>query len=263
MALPEFTMRQLLEAGVHFGHQTHRWNPKMKSFLFGSRNNIHIIDLAQTVPLLHQALVTVKQVVSQGGRVLFVGTKRQASEPIADAARRCAQYFVNYRWLGGTLTNWQTISHSIRRLRTLQEVLEAGGQGLTKKEQLNMTREAEKLERALGGIKDMGGTPDLMFVIDTNREANAILEARKLGIPVVAVLDSNCDPDGITYPVPGNDDAARAIQLYCDLIAGAVIDGLSESQQLSGVDLGESAEIPTVDLPRAPEGPEAAPSPAG
>jgi len=251
MALPDFSMRQLLEAGVHFGHQTHRWNPKMGTFIFGARNNIHIIDLAQTVPLLHQALLAVKNTVARGGRVLFVGTKRQASEPIADAAKRCAQYYVNHRWLGGTLTNWQTISNSIRRLRMINETIEGGGQGLTKKEVLDMSRDRDKLERALGGIKDMGGIPDLMFVIDTNKESIAIAEARKLNIPVVAILDSNCDPDGISYPVPGNDDAARAIQLYCDLIARAVIDGLAESQQLAGVDIGASAEAPVVDLPPA------------
>jgi small subunit ribosomal protein S2 len=251
MAVPDFNMRQLLEAGVHFGHQTHRWNPKMSSYLFGSRNNIHIIDLAQTVPLLHQALLTVKNVVAQGGRVLFVGTKRQASEPVADAAKRCAQYFVNHRWLGGTLTNWQTISNSIRRLRTLQETLDAGGHGLTKKEMLNITRERDKLERALGGIKDMGGIPDLMFVIDTNKESIAIAEARKLGIPVVAILDSNCDPEGIQFPIPGNDDASRAIALYCDLIARSVIEGLGESQQIAGVDIGASATLPAEQLPPA------------
>ncbi|NWH08946.1 MAG: 30S ribosomal protein S2 [Alphaproteobacteria bacterium] len=260
MALPDFSMRQLLEAGVHFGHQTHRWNPKMQHYLYGSRNKIHIIDLSQTVPLLHQALLTVKNTVAQGGRVLFVGTKRQASEPVADAARRCAQYFVNHRWLGGTLTNWQTISNSIRRLRQIQETIDGGGIGLTKKELLNMTRERDKLERALGGIKDMGGIPDLMFVIDTNKEEIAIAEARKLGIPVVAILDSNCDPDGISYPIPGNDDAARAIQLYCDLIARAVIAGLEDSQQISGVDLGAS-EAPLVDLPPPAMG-EATPPPA-
>ena len=258
MALPDFNMRQLLEAGVHFGHQTHRWNPKMASYLFGSRNNIHIIDLAQTVPLLHQALLAVKGVVAQGGRILFVGTKRQASEPVADAAKRCAQYYVNHRWLGGTLTNWQTISNSIRRLRTLQETLDAGGHGLTKKEMLNITRERDKLERALGGIKDMGGIPDLMFVIDTNKEDIAIAEARKLGIPIVAILDSNCDPEGIQYPIPGNDDASRALQLYCDLIARSVIEGLGESQQIAGVDVGAAATLPGEHLP-PPEAAGAAP----
>ena len=219
MALPDFTMRQLLEAGVHFGHQKHRWNPKMAQFIFGTRNNIHIIDLAQTVPLLHQALKAVSDTVARGGRVLIVGTKRQAQEPVADAARRSAQYFVNARWLGGMLTNWKTISNSINRLRKIESMLGGEAQGLTKKERLNMDRDRVKLDRSLGGIKDMGGLPDLVFVIDTNREALAIQEARRLGIPVAAILDSNCDPDGITYPIPGNDDAGRAIALYTDLIA--------------------------------------------
>ena len=240
MALPEFSMRQLLEAGAHFGHETHRWNPKMDRYIFGSRSNIHIIDLSQTIPLLHQALVKVREVAAGGGRVLFVGTKRQASDPVAVAAKRCAQYYVNHRWLGGTLTNWRTISGSIARLRELETVLDAGGDGRVKKELLQMTREREKLELSLGGIKDMGGIPDLMFVIDTNKEAIAIQEARKLNIPVVAILDTNCDPDGITYPIPGNDDAARALQLYCDLIADSVLDGLAAGQVSLGVDLGAS-----------------------
>ena len=221
MALPNITMRQLLEAGVHFGHQTHRWNPKMAPFIYGSRNNIHIIDLTQTVPLLHQALVTVSDVVAKGGRVLFVGTKRQASEAVADAARSCAQYFVNHRWLGGTLTNWRTISNSIKRLKSLEELLAGETHGLTKKELLQLTREKDKLERSLGGIKDMGALPDLMFVIDTNKESIAIAEARKLHMPVVAIVDSNSDPEGISHPIPGNDDAGRAITLYCDLISRA------------------------------------------
>ncbi|MBP6011980.1 MAG: 30S ribosomal protein S2 [Alphaproteobacteria bacterium] len=249
MALPDYSMRQLLEAGVHFGHQTHRWNPRMSQYLYGSRNKIHIIDLTQTVPLLHQALKTVRDVVAQGGRVLFVGTKRQASEGIAEAAKRCAQYYVNHRWLGGTLTNWQTISNSIKRLRSIEEILNAGAVGLTKKEALNLTREQEKLERALGGIKEMGGVPDLLFVIDTNKEAIAIQEANKLGIPVVAVVDSNSNPEGIAFPIPGNDDAARAIALYCDLVARAVIDGISAAQGHSGVDIGASAEGPVQELP--------------
>ena len=238
-----------MEAGVHFGHQTHRWNPRMAQYLYGSRNKIHIIDLTQTVPLLHQALKTVRDVVSQGGRVLFVGTKRQASDAIADAAKRCAQYYVNHRWLGGTLTNWQTISNSIKRLRSIEETLNAGAQGLTKKEALNLSREKEKLERALGGIKDMGGVPDLLFVIDTNKEAIAIQEANKLGIPVVAVVDSNSNPEGIAFPIPGNDDASRAIALYCDLIARSVIDGISAAQGSAGVDIGASAEVPAQTLP--------------
>ena len=242
MALPEFSMRQLLEAGCHFGHQTHRWNPKMKEYIFGERANIHIIDLSQTVPMLHQALVKVREVAAKGGRVLFVGTKRQAAEPISQAASRCAQYYMNHRWLGGTLTNWQTISKSIARLRELESLLDAEGgpQGLTKKEILMLTREREKLERSLGGIKEMGGTPDLMFVIDTNKESIAIQEAKRLGIPVVAVVDTNCDPDPIDFPIPGNDDASRALSLYCDLIADAVLDGISDSQAALGMDLGES-----------------------
>jgi small subunit ribosomal protein S2 len=235
-------MRQLLEAGAHFGHQTHRWNPKMERYIFGSRSNIHIIDLSQSIPLLHQALVKVREGAAGGGRVLFVGTKRQASDPVSQAARRCAQYYVNHRWLGGTLTNWRTVSGSISRLRELEAVLGAGEGSRTKKELLQLTRERDKLELSLGGIKDMGGIPDLMFVIDTNKEAIAIQEARKLGIPVVAILDTNCNPDGITYPIPGNDDAARAIQLYCDLLADSVLDGLAAGAAASGVDLGASAE---------------------
>ncbi|MEM6615909.1 MAG: 30S ribosomal protein S2 [Pseudomonadota bacterium] len=242
MALPDFTMRQLLEAGVHFGHQTHRWNPKMSEYIFGSRNNVHIIDLSQTVPLLHQALVAVSETVAKGGRVLFVGTKRQASEPVADAARRCAQYYVNARWLGGMLTNWKTVSNSIQRLRNLEEMLDGEATGLTKKELLRLTRERDNLERALGGIKDMGGTPDLLFVIDTNKEAIAIKEAAKLGIPVAAIVDSNCDPDRITHPIPGNDDAGRAISFYCDLIAKAAIDGISRAQGNAGVDIGDAVD---------------------
>ena len=241
MALPDFSMRQLLEAGAHFGHQTHRWNPKMEKFIFGSRSNIHIIDLSQSIPLLHQALLKVREVAAGGGRILFVGTKRQASDPVATAAKRCAQYYVNHRWLGGTLTNWRTISLSIARLRELEGVLDGeGGQGRSKKELLQLTREREKLELSLGGIKDMGGIPDLMFVIDTNKEGIAILEARKLNIPVIAILDTNSDPDGIAFPIPGNDDAARALQLYCDLIADSVLDGLAAGQASSGVDLGAS-----------------------
>ena len=244
MALPEFSMRTLLEAGAHFGHQTHRWNPKMERYIFGSRSNIHIIDLSQSIPLLHQALVAVRDVAAKGGRVLFVGTKRQASDPVAEAAKRCAQYYMNNRWLGGTLTNWKTVSGSIQRLRELDALLETGGEGRQKKELLTLTRERDKLELSLGGIKDMGGLPDIMFVIDTNKESIAILEARKLNIPVIAILDTNCDPDGITYPIPGNDDAARAIQTYCDLIADAVLDGLAAGQSASGVDIGASEAPP-------------------
>jgi small subunit ribosomal protein S2 len=244
MALPDFSLRQLLEAGAHFGHRTQRWNPKMGSYIFGVRNDIHIIDLTQTVPLLHQALLAMRDAAAGGGRVLFVGTKRQASDPVAAAAKRCAQYFVNHRWLGGTLTNWQTISNSIKRLRSFEETLSsAHTSGLTKKELLQMMRERDKLERSLGGIKDMGGLPSLLFVIDTNKESIAVAEARKLGIPVAAILDSNSDPDGITFPIPGNDDASRAIALYCELAARAVIDGLSESQVAAGTDLGESETL--------------------
>jgi small subunit ribosomal protein S2 len=242
MALPEISMRQMLEAGAHFGHQTHRWNPKMDKYIFGSRSNIHIIDLSQSIPLLHQALVKVREVAAGGGRILFVGTKRQASEPIATAAKRCAQYYVNHRWLGGTLTNWRTVSGSIARLREV-DTLVGGGEGAggrTKKELLQLTRERDKLELSLGGIKDMGGIPDLMFVIDTNKEAIAIQEARKLNIPVIAILDTNSNPDGITYPIPGNDDAARAIQLYCDLMADSILDGLAAGQSAAGIDLGAS-----------------------
>ncbi|WP_208248018.1 30S ribosomal protein S2 [Rhizobium sp. T1470] len=244
MALPDFSMRQLLEAGVHFGHQTHRWNPKMKPYIFGDRNNIHIIDLAQTVPMLSRALQVVSDTVARGGRVLFVGTKRQASELIADSAKRSAQYYVNSRWLGGMMTNWKTISNSIQRLRKLDEILGSEQSGYSKKERLTLEREREKLDKALGGIKDMGGTPDLMFIIDTNKEKIAIDEAKRLGIPVVAIIDSNCDPDLIDYTIPGNDDASRAIALYCDLIARAAIDGIARQQSSSGRDLGASIEAP-------------------
>jgi small subunit ribosomal protein S2 len=255
MALPDYSLRQLLEAGAHFGHRTQRWNPKMGSYIFGVRNDIHIIDLTQTVPLLHQALLAMRDVVSGGGRVLFVGTKRQAAEPVSAAAKRCAQYFVNHRWLGGTLTNWQTISHSIKRLRTVEETLtSAHTSGLTKKELLQIMRERDKLERALGGIKDMGGLPSLLFVIDTNKESIAVAEAKKLGIPVAAILDSNSDPDGITFPIPGNDDASRAIALYCDLAARAVIDGLSEGQAATVADMGaQETIIHDVSAPAAAE----------
>jgi small subunit ribosomal protein S2 len=246
-------MRQLLEAGAHFGHQSHRWNPKMAPYIYGARNSIHIIDLAQTVPLLHQSLKLVSDSVAKGGRVLFVGTKRQAADEVATAAKRCAQYFVNSRWLGGTLTNWKTISASISRLRKLDEQLGEGAKGLTKKERLMLTREREKLEKALGGIKDMGGVPDLVFVIDTNKEALAIKEANRLKIPVIAILDTNSDPDGVAHPIPANDDASRAIQLYCDLIARAAIDGISRSQGAAGHDVGE-AEAPMAEpLPEVAE----------
>ena len=243
MAVPDFTMRQLLEAGVHFGHQTHRWNPKMKSFIYGSRNGIHIVDLAQTVPLLHQALVTVTETVAKGGRVLFVGTKRSAAEHIAGAAKRSAQYYVNARWLGGMLTNWKTISNSIKSLRNIEETLgKDSASGLTKRELLSLTRDKTKLDKALGGIKDMGGTPDLLFVIDTNKEQLAIKEANRLNIPVIAVMDTNSDPAGVTYPIPGNDDAGRAVALYCDLISRACIEGISLAQTGHGVDMGAVEE---------------------
>lgn len=256
MALPDVGMRELLEAGAHFGHQTHRWNPKMDKFIFGAKSNIHIIDLSQTVPLLHQALVKVREVAAGGGRVLFVGTKRQAADPIAEAAGRCAQYYMNQRWLGGTLTNWRTISNSIKRLRDVTEILDGNMAGRKKKEILQLTREQQKLERALGGIKDMGGLPDIIFVIDTNKESIAIQEANKLGIPVVAVVDTNCDPDGIDYPIPGNDDATRAISKYCELIALAVLDGMADSQAALGMDTGAAAEPasePALTEPKAEE----------
>ena len=244
MALPEFTLRQLLEAGVHFGHQTHRWNPRMGRYIYGARNGIHIMDLTQTVPLLDQALAAVQQTVAKGGRVLFVGTKRQAQSAVADAAERSAQYFMNHRWLGGTLTNWKTVSNSISRLKSIDETMEGGAAGLTKKERLNMEREQAKLQASLGGIREMGGTPDIMFVIDTNKEALAIAEAQKLGIPVIAVLDTNSDPVGIDYPIPGNDDAARAISLYCDLIARAALDGMAAQLGSAGIDIGAMEEAP-------------------
>jgi small subunit ribosomal protein S2 len=256
VSLPEFSMRQLLEAGVHFGHQSHRWNPKMAEYIFGARNNIHIIDLAQSVPMMHRALQAVSDTVANGGRILFVGTKRQAQDAIAAAARKSAQYYVNSRWLGGTLTNWKTISQSILRLRKLEEMLSSGeSQGYTKKERLTLQRERDKLDRALGGIKDMGGLPDLLFVIDTNKEDIAIKEARRLGLPVAAVVDTNCDPEGITYVVPGNDDASRAITLYCDLVAKAAIDGISRAQGELGVDTGAAAEPIGETLPSPAEGP--------
>jgi len=248
MAFPTFTMRQLLEAGVHFGHQTRRWNPAMAPYIYGTRNGIHVLDLTQTVPMMHQALQAVRNVVAGGGRVLFVGTKRQAQEPVAEAAKRCGQYFVNHRWLGGMLTNWKTISQSIRRLRDLEGKSTETQSGLTKKELLDLERERQKLDRALGGIKDMGGLPDVIFVIDTNKESIAVQEANKLGIPVIAVCDSNSDPRGIRFPFPGNDDASRAINLYCDLIVAAVLDGIQAEMTASGVDIG-AIEQPVEELP--------------
>ncbi len=238
MALPEFTMRQLLEAGAHFGHQAHRWNPKMEPYIFGTRNGIHIIDLAQTVPALYRALQAISDTVAAGGRVLMVGTKRQAAEAVADAAKRSAQYYVNSRWLGGMLTNWKTISGSIRRLKSLEEQLSGDTSGLTKKEVLQLTRERDKLEQSLGGIRDMGGIPDVMFVIDANKEELAIKEANVLGIPVVAILDTNVDPSGIAFPIPGNDDASRAVRLYCDAVAEAATTGRNEAVVDSGADIG-------------------------
>ena len=249
MAMPTYSMRQLLEAGVHFGHHTRRWNPQMEPYIFGVRNGIHIIDLEQSVPLLHRGLQAIRDVVAGGGRVLFVGTKRQAQEPIAEAAKRCGQYFVNHRWLGGMLTNFKTISQSIRRLRELEERVSQGGTGVTKRELLELTRDRDKLERALGGIKEMGGLPDILFVIDTNKEAIAVQEANKLKIPVVAILDSNSSPQGIAYPIPGNDDAMRAIHLYCDLVSQSVLDGIQAELSAAGVDVGERAEAPGEMLP--------------
>ncbi|WP_428394002.1 30S ribosomal protein S2 [Lichenicoccus sp.] len=244
MAMPNFTMRQLLEAGVHFGHHTRRWNPRMAPFLFGIRNQVHIIDLQQTVPMLDRALKAVRDTVAGGGRVLFVGTKRAAAEHVAESAKRCGQYYVNHRWLGGMLTNWKTITGSIKRLRQIEEMLSGDTHGLTKKEILEITRDQEKLERSLGGIKEMGGLPDILFIIDTNKEKLAVEEATKLGIPVIAVLDSNSDPVGVTYPIPGNDDAIRAITMYCDLISSAVLDGISAELGASGQDYGAAEELP-------------------
>jgi small subunit ribosomal protein S2 len=238
MAVPTVTMQQLIEAGAHFGHQTHRWNPRMKPYIFGSRNGVHIIDLSQSVPLFARALDFVAATVRAGGKVLFVGTKRQAQEPIAQAARACGQHFVNHRWLGGMLTNWKTISQSIKRLKSLEEQLSGDTAGLTKKEVLQLTREREKLELSLGGIRDMGGIPDVMFVIDANKEELAIKEANVLGIPVVAILDTNVDPSGIAFPVPGNDDASRAVRLYCDAVAQAATTGRTEGVVDSGADIG-------------------------
>jgi small subunit ribosomal protein S2 len=244
MALPDFSMRQLLEAGVHFGHQTQRWNPRMGQYIYGDRNGIHILDLTQTVPMLDAALNVVRETVAKGGTILFVGTKRQAQKPIAEAAEKCAQYYMNYRWLGGTLTNWQTVSQSIKRLKDIDEKLAGGAEGLTKKERLGMERDQAKLQASLGGIREMGGRPDLLFVIDVNKEDLAILEAKKLGIPVVGIVDSNCSPDGVDYVIPGNDDAARAIALYCDLVSRAALDGMSAQLGAAGVDLGALEEAP-------------------
>ncbi len=244
MATPVVTMQQLLEAGAHFGHQTHRWNPRMKPYIFGDRNGVHIIDLSQSVPLFARALDFVQATVARGGKVLFVGTKRQAQDAVADAARASGQHFVNHRWLGGMLTNWKTISNSIKRFKTLEEQLGGDTAGLTKKEVLQLTRERDKLEKSLGGIRDMGGLPDVMFVIDSNKEELAIKEANVLGIPVVAILDSNSNPQGIAFPVPGNDDAARAIRLYCEAIASAATSGRTGNASARGEDIGAMAEPP-------------------
>lgn len=244
MAIPTFTMRQLLEAGVHFGHNTRRWNPKMKQFIFGERNKVHIIDLQQTAPMLYTAMTALQQIVSKGGRVLFVGTKRQAADQIREAAERCGQYYVNHRWLGGMLTNWKTITASIHRLKQLEAAFSGeNASGFTKRELLEMEREKDKLVQSLGGIKDMGGVPDAIFVIDTMKEELAIKEAQKLGIPVFAVIDTNSDPTGITYPIPGNDDALRAIELYCELVSGAILDGLKAEAVSKGVDLGAAEQV--------------------
>lgn len=242
MAMPEFSMNELIEAGVHFGHKTKRWNPRMAPYIYGVRNDIHIINLGKTVPMLQRGLQAVRETVAQNGRILFVGTKRQASAPIAEAAKRCGQYYINQRWLGGLLTNWNTIQVSIKTLRKLEEQLDGPNQGFTKKELLSMSRQRDKLEASLGGIKDMGGRPDMLFVIDTNKEDLAINEARKLGIPIVAIIDSNCSVDGIDYPIPGNDDSTRAINLYLQLVSDAVLDGIQQSMVSSGADLGARAD---------------------
>ncbi|MBT5429345.1 MAG: 30S ribosomal protein S2 [Rhodospirillaceae bacterium] len=252
MALPTFTMRQMLESGVHFGHVTRRWNPKMEQYIFGTRQGIHILDLQQTVPMLYRAMQAVSDAVAGGGRVLWVGTKRQASIPIAEAAKRCGQYYVNHRWLGGMMTNWKTISNSIRRLKSLEEQLSEendGTVGLTKKELLKLTREYDKLDRSLGGIKDMGGLPDIVFVLDTNKESIAVAEANKLGIPVIGVLDSNSSPIGVDYPIPGNDDSTRSITFYCDMIAGSVLSGIQTEMSTSGIDIGELDNPLSEELP--------------
>ncbi len=258
MALPDFSLRQLLEAGVHFGHQTQRWNPRMGPYIYGARNGIHIIDLTQTVPLLDQALQVIRDTVAKNGRVLFVGTKRQAQTAIADAAEKSAQYYMNHRWLGGTLTNWKTVSQSIKRLNELDEKLAAEAEGMTKKERLGMERQQAKLQASLGGIREMGGVPDLLFVIDVNKEDLAVAEANKLGIPVIAVVDTNCPPEGVDYIIPGNDDAARAIALYCDLAARAALDGMTAQMGAAGIDIGAMVETPVEEA--VAETPDAAPA---
>ncbi|MBP6985404.1 MAG: 30S ribosomal protein S2 [Alphaproteobacteria bacterium] len=248
MAIPTFTMRQMLEAGIHFGHHPRRWNPRMEPYLFGVRNNVHVINLEKTFPMLESALRAVQETVAKGGRVLFVGTKPAASEAIAEAAKRCGQHYVNHRWLGGMMTNWKTVSRSIKRLGEYEELLNNPEKGLTKKEILQLTREKDKLELAIGGIREMGGTPNLLFIIDTNKEATAIKEARKLGLPIVGIVDSNSDPTDIDFPVPGNDDALRSIRFFCDLFASAILNGLSDQMAAAGIDLGESSELPASEL---------------
>ena len=244
MSLPTFTMRQLLEAGVHFGHHTRRWNPKMAPYIFGKRNNIHIINLEKTVPMLHEALEAVHSIAKNGGKFLFVGTKRSASDLIAQAAINCGQYYVNHRWLGGMLTNWETVSKSIKKLKDLEERISSGEiNNLTKKERLNIERQKDKLDLTLGGIKNINGIPDALFIIDTNKEAIAVLEANNLNIPVIAICDTNTNPSGVDFPIPGNDDALRAISLYCDLIAASVLKGLESNLEESGVDIGESQDL--------------------
>jgi small subunit ribosomal protein S2 len=243
MTMPSFTMKELLEAGIHFGHQKNRWNPKMEPYLFGERNGIHIIDLQQTFPLISKALKVLRDIGANGGRVLFVGTKRQAQSIVAETAINSGQYFMNHRWLGGTLTNWKTISKSIVRLKKYDEILNKEDSGLTKKELVGIQKQRTKLEASLGGIKDMGGLPDAVFVIDTNKEHIAITEANVLKIPVIAVIDSNSNPDGVDFPIPGNDDATRAIALYCKLASESILDGLQATFAASGKDLGASDAI--------------------
>jgi len=262
MSIPTFSMRDLLQAGVHFGHHPRRWNPKMAPYLYGERNSVHIINLEKTYPLLKTGLQAIKDVVASGGRVLFVGTKRQASEVVAMESARCSQYYVNHRWLGGMLTNWKTVSLSINRLKELNKQFEEGSEGLTKKELLQLTREREKLDRSLGGIQNMGGIPDILFVIDTNKEKIAIQEANKLGIPVVGILDSNSDPAGITYPVPGNDDAIRSIEFYCRMVSSTVLEGLQSQMKAAGIDLGASLRVPGEQISFAEPAAEIAAAPA-
>jgi small subunit ribosomal protein S2 len=261
MAMPQVTLRVLLEAGVHFGHHTRRWNPRMAPYIFGIRNQVHILDLQQTVPLMERALRAIRDTVAGGGRVLFVGTKKAAAEYVAESATRCGQYYVNHRWLGGMLTNWKTITGSVKRLKEMEGQLGGTVEGLTKKEVLMLTRDKEKLDRALGGIKDMGGLPDIIFIIDVVKEKLAIEEANKLGIPVVAVVDSNSDPSGIAFPIPGNDDAIRAINLYCDMVAASVLDGISAELGSSGADIGAMEELPAEDILEAAPEPGTEPAP--